>query len=45
MADLGEKSFCVLEYYKSKSVDTVQREFRAKYTKDPHTDKTIRALV
>jgi hypothetical protein len=43
MADLGEKSFCVLEYHTSKSVVTVQRVFRAKYAKDPPTDKTIRA--
>ena len=27
----------------SKSVVTVQRAFRAKYAKDPPTDKTIRA--
>jgi len=39
----GEKSFCVLEYHTSKSVVTVQRAFRAKYVKDPPTDKTIRA--
>jgi hypothetical protein len=39
----GEKSFCVLEYHTSKSVVTVQRAFRAKYAKDPPTDKTIRA--
>jgi len=37
----GEKSFCVLEYHTSKSVVTVQCAFRAKYTKDPPTDKTI----
>jgi len=43
MAAPGEKSFCVLEYHTSKSVVTVQRAFRAKYTKDPPTDKTIRA--
>ena len=39
----GEKSFCVLEYHTSKSVVTVQRAFRAKYAKEPPTDKTIRA--
>jgi hypothetical protein len=39
----GEKSFCMLEYHTSKSVVTVQRAFRAKYAKDPPTDKTIRA--
>jgi hypothetical protein len=39
----GEKSFCVLEYHTSKSVVTVQCAFRAKYAKDPPTDKTIRA--
>jgi hypothetical protein len=39
----GQKSFCVLEYHTSKSVVTVQRAFRAKYAKDPTTDKTIRA--
>ena len=33
MAAPGEKSFCVLEYYTSKSVVTVQRAFRAKYAK------------
>jgi len=43
MAARGEKSFCVLEYHKSKSVVTVQRAFRAKYAKDPPTDKTIRS--
>jgi len=31
----------VLEYHMSKSVVTVQRAFRAKYAKDPPTDKTI----
>jgi len=41
MAAPGEKSFSVLEYHTSKSVVTVQREFRAKYSKDPPTDKTI----
>jgi len=35
--------FCLLENHKSKSVVTVQRAFRAKYAKDPPTDKTIRA--
>ena len=43
MAAPGEKSFCVLEYHTSKSVVTVQRAFRAKYAKDPPTDKAIRA--
>jgi len=43
MAAPGEKSFCVLGYHTSKSVVTVQRAFRAKYTKDPPADKTIRA--
>jgi len=43
MAAPGEKSFCVLEYHTSKSVVTVQRVFRAKYAKDPPTQKTIRA--
>jgi hypothetical protein len=43
MAAPGEKSFCVLEYYMSKSVVTVQRAFRAKYAKDPPTVKIIRA--
>ena len=43
MAAPGEKSFCVLEYRKSKSVVTVERAFRAKYAKDPPTDETIRA--
>ena len=43
MAAPGEKSFRVLEYHTSKSVVTVKRAFRAKYTKDPPTDKTIGA--
>jgi len=43
MAAPREKSFCVLEYHTSKSVVTVQCAFRAKYAKDPPTDKTIRA--
>jgi hypothetical protein len=43
MAAPGEKSFCVLEYHTSKSVVSVQRAFRAKYVKDPPTDKTLRA--
>jgi len=43
MAAPGEKSFCVLEYHTSKSVVTVQRAFRAKYAKDPPTDKTFHA--
>ena len=43
MAAPGEKSFCVLKYHTSKSVITVQRAFRAKYAKDPPTDKKIRA--
>ena len=41
MATPEEKSFSVLDYHTSKSVVTVQRAFRAKYAKDPHTDKTI----
>jgi len=44
MAAPGEKSFCVLEYHTNKSVVPVQRAFRAKNSKDPPTDKTIRAL-
>ena len=43
MAVSGEKSYGLLEYHTSKSVVTVQRAFRAKYVKDPPTDKTIRA--
>ena len=43
MAAPGKKSFCVLEYHTSKSVVTVQRAFRAKYAKEPPTDRTIRA--
>jgi len=43
MAAPGENSFCVLEYHTSNSVITVQRAFRAKYPKDPPTDKTVRA--
>ena len=42
MAAPGEKSFCMLEYHTSKSEVTVQRAFRAKYAKDPTTDRTIR---
>ena len=45
MAAVGEKSFCVLEYHTSRSVVTVQCAFRAKYTKDPPTDKTIRGCL
>ena len=41
MAAPWEKSFYVLDT--SKSVVTVQRAFRAKYAKEPPTDKTIRA--
>ena len=41
MAGPEEKSFCVLEYHTSRSVVTVQHAFRAKYVKDPPTDKTI----
>jgi hypothetical protein len=40
MAALGEKPYCVLEYRMNKSVVSVQRAFRAKYAKDPPTDKT-----
>jgi len=43
MAAPWQKSFCVLEYHTRKSVVTVQRAFRAKYAKDPPTEKTIRA--
>ena len=43
MAPPGEKSSCVLEYHTNKSVVTVQRAFRANHTKEPPTDKTIRA--
>ena len=43
MAAPGEKSFYVLEYHTSKSVVAVQRAFRAKYAKDPSTDKIIHA--
>ena len=39
MAAPWEKSYRVLEYHTSKSVVTVQRAFRAKYAKDPDTDK------
>ena len=41
---LPREKCCVLEYHTSKSVVTVQRAFRAKYAKDPPTDKTIRVL-
>ena len=43
MAAPGEKSYGMLEYHTSKSVVTVKRAFRAKYAKDPPTDKTISA--
>ena len=43
MTALGEKPFFVLEYHTTKSAVTVQRAFRAKYAKDPPTEKTIRA--
>ena len=43
MAAPGQKSFCVLEYHTSKSVVTIQHAFRAKYAKEPPTDKTTRA--
>jgi hypothetical protein len=43
MASPEENSFCDLEYHTSKCVVTVQLAFRAKYAKDPPTDKTIRA--
>jgi len=43
MAAPGEKSFYVLEYHTNNSVVTARRAFRAKYAKDPPTDKTIRA--
>jgi len=43
MAAPGEKSFCILQYHTIKSVVTLQHAFRAKYAKDPPTDKTIRA--
>jgi len=43
MAAPEEKSFCVLEYHKTKSVVTVQRAFLAKHAKDRPTYKTIRA--
>ena len=41
MAAPGQKSFFVLEYHTSKSVVTVQRAFRAKYAKEPPTDKNM----
>jgi hypothetical protein len=43
MAAPGEKPFCVLEHHTCKSVVIVQRGFRAKYAKDPPTDKATRA--
>ena len=39
---MGEYVLCVGISH-SKSVVTVQRTFRAKYAKDPPTDKTVRA--
>ena len=41
MAAPGEKLFCVLQYHTSKYVVTVQRAFRAKYAKEPPTDKNM----
>ena len=38
-----ETLFSVLEYHTIKSMVTVQSAFRAKYAKDPPTDKNISA--
>jgi hypothetical protein len=38
MATQREKAFCVLEFHSTKSVVTVQREFRRKLEKDPPSD-------
>jgi hypothetical protein len=35
------KSFCVLQFAKSQSVITMQREFRRKFKNDPPSDKTF----
>ena len=43
MAASGEKSFCALGYHTIGSLVTVKRAFRAKYAKDPPTEKPIRA--
>jgi hypothetical protein len=42
MATQPEKAFCVLEFHSTKSVITVQREFRRKFKKDPPTANSIR---
>ena len=44
MAASGKKSFCVLEYHTSKSVVTVQHDFRAKSAKDPPIIEYIQFL-
>jgi hypothetical protein len=36
-----EKAFCVLNYAQSKSVTTVQRNFRRRFGKDPPIRKSI----
>jgi hypothetical protein len=42
MASQPEKAFCVLEFHSTKSVITVQREFRRKFEKDPPAANSIR---
>jgi hypothetical protein len=42
MANQLEKAFCVLEFHSTKSVITVQREFRRNFEKDPPTANSIR---
>ena len=37
-----EKSFCVLEYARTSSVVTVQRQFRAQFNKEPSVHNSIR---
>jgi hypothetical protein len=42
MTTQSEKAFCVLEFHSTKSVITVQREFRKEFEKDPPTANSIR---
>ncbi|KAG8227304.1 hypothetical protein J437_LFUL004853 [Ladona fulva] len=43
MANGAEKAFCVLAFHETKSVVTVQRQFRGKYGKTPPSKPAIRA--
>ena len=43
MANPQEKAMCVGRFFETKSVITVQRNYRRKYGKDPSSDASIRA--